>query len=124
MGGWYGMKKGLRGRFGVYMPPLMEALGLVEIDPRRQEQQDARDLGRRPGARRVLRVPDGRQHLRSFGRVARIATDHLEPIDGLVIRGPRVRVDDVASRVLDRPRHARIEAVDHELDQVLLARRE
>ena len=31
-GGWYGMKKGLRGRFAVYMPPLMEALGLVELE--------------------------------------------------------------------------------------------
>lgn len=31
LGGWYGLKKGLRGRFGVYMPPLMEALGLAEI---------------------------------------------------------------------------------------------
>ena len=29
--GWYGLKKGLRGRFGVYLPPLMEALGLVEL---------------------------------------------------------------------------------------------
>lgn len=29
--GWYGLKKGLRGRFGVYVPPLMEALGLVEL---------------------------------------------------------------------------------------------
>ena len=35
-GGWYGLKKSLRGRFGVYMPPLMEALGLAEIthDPK------------------------------------------------------------------------------------------
>jgi hypothetical protein len=32
MGGWYGIKKGLRGRFGVYMPPLMEALGLAELE--------------------------------------------------------------------------------------------
>ena len=31
VGGWYGLKKGLRGRFGVYMPPLMEALGLAEL---------------------------------------------------------------------------------------------
>jgi hypothetical protein len=31
VGGWYGLKKGLRGRFGVYMPPLLEALGLAEI---------------------------------------------------------------------------------------------
>ena len=30
-GGWYGLKKALRGRFGVYMPPLLEALGLAEL---------------------------------------------------------------------------------------------
>jgi hypothetical protein len=30
--GWYGMKKGLRGRFGVYLPPLLEALGLAELE--------------------------------------------------------------------------------------------
>jgi hypothetical protein len=35
-GGWYGLKKGLRGRFGMYIPPLMEALGLAEVthDPK------------------------------------------------------------------------------------------
>lgn len=32
VGGWYGIKKGLRGRFGLYVPPLMEALGLVELE--------------------------------------------------------------------------------------------
>lgn len=32
VGGWYGMKKGLRGRFGMYLPPLMEALGLAEVE--------------------------------------------------------------------------------------------
>ena len=31
-GGWYGLKKGLRGRFGVYVPPLMEELGLAELE--------------------------------------------------------------------------------------------
>jgi len=31
IGGWYGLKKGLRGRFGVYVPPLLEELGLVEL---------------------------------------------------------------------------------------------
>ena len=31
VGGWYGLKKGLRGRFGVYMPPLLEALGMAEV---------------------------------------------------------------------------------------------
>lgn len=30
--GWYGLKKGLRGRFGVYLPPVLEALGLVELE--------------------------------------------------------------------------------------------
>ena len=32
VGGWYGLKKGLRGRFGMYMPPLMAALGLAEVE--------------------------------------------------------------------------------------------
>lgn len=31
IGGWYGLKKGFRGRFGMYVPPLMEALGLAEV---------------------------------------------------------------------------------------------
>jgi hypothetical protein len=31
VGGWYGLKKGLRGRFAMYVPPLMEALDLVEL---------------------------------------------------------------------------------------------
>ncbi len=30
--GWYGLKKGLRGRFGMYLPPLMEHLGLAELE--------------------------------------------------------------------------------------------
>ena len=32
VGGWYGLKKGLRGRFGVYIPPLLEELGLAELE--------------------------------------------------------------------------------------------
>jgi hypothetical protein len=32
VGGWYGLKKGLRGRFGVYLPPLLEELGLAELE--------------------------------------------------------------------------------------------
>jgi hypothetical protein len=31
VGGWYGLRKGYRGRFGMYLPPLMEELGLVEL---------------------------------------------------------------------------------------------
>lgn len=32
VGGWYGTRRGMRGRFGMYMPPLMEALGLAEVE--------------------------------------------------------------------------------------------
>lgn len=32
IGGWYGLKKGFRGRFAMYIPPLMEELGLVEVE--------------------------------------------------------------------------------------------
>lgn len=32
VGGWYGLKKGFRGRFGMYVPPLMELLGLGEVE--------------------------------------------------------------------------------------------
>ena len=32
VGGWYGLKKGLRGRFGMYVPPLMEHLGRAEVE--------------------------------------------------------------------------------------------
>ena len=31
LGGWYGLRKGYRGRFGMYVPPLLEALGRSEL---------------------------------------------------------------------------------------------
>jgi hypothetical protein len=31
-GGWYGLKKNFRGRFAMYIPPLMEELGLAEVE--------------------------------------------------------------------------------------------
>jgi hypothetical protein len=31
VGGWYGLRRGYRGRFGMYLPPLLEALGLAEV---------------------------------------------------------------------------------------------
>lgn len=37
VGGWYGTRKGYRGRFGMYLPPLLEELGLAELT------HDARD---------------------------------------------------------------------------------
>jgi hypothetical protein len=32
VGGWYGLKKGLRGRFANYVPPVLEAMGLAEVE--------------------------------------------------------------------------------------------
>jgi hypothetical protein len=32
VGGWYGLKKGLRGRFAMYVPPLLKELGLAEVE--------------------------------------------------------------------------------------------
>jgi hypothetical protein len=32
VGGWYGLKKGQRGRFAMYVPPVMEVLGLAEVE--------------------------------------------------------------------------------------------
>jgi hypothetical protein len=31
VGGWYGQRKGYRGRFGMYLPPLLEELGLAQL---------------------------------------------------------------------------------------------
>jgi hypothetical protein len=38
-GGWYGLKKGLRGRFGMYVPPLMERLGMAEVEHNRRNNR-------------------------------------------------------------------------------------
>jgi hypothetical protein len=32
VGGWYGLKKGLRGRFAMYVPPVMEVMGTAEVE--------------------------------------------------------------------------------------------
>jgi hypothetical protein len=32
VGGWYGLKKGFRGRFGMYVPPVLKTLGLAEVE--------------------------------------------------------------------------------------------
>lgn len=32
VGGWYGLKKGLRGRFANYVPPVLEAMGKAEVE--------------------------------------------------------------------------------------------
>jgi hypothetical protein len=37
IGGWYGLKKGFKGRFGMYIPPLMEHLGLAEVEHNKKD---------------------------------------------------------------------------------------
>jgi hypothetical protein len=39
LGGWYGLRNGYRGRFAMYLPPLLEELGLAEVthDPRNNQ---------------------------------------------------------------------------------------
>lgn len=32
VGGWYGIRKGLRGRFAMYLPPVLEAMGLAQVE--------------------------------------------------------------------------------------------
>jgi hypothetical protein len=41
VGGWYGLRTGYRGRFGMYLPPLLEVLGLAEVthDPRNNQMR-------------------------------------------------------------------------------------
>lgn len=47
IGGWYGLKKNFRGRFAMYVPPLMEHLGLAEVE------HNARDNRMRYKAQRL-----------------------------------------------------------------------
>ena len=39
VGGFYGLRKGYRGRFGMYVPPLMEALGLAELTHEKRDNR-------------------------------------------------------------------------------------
>ena len=50
VGGWYGLRKGYRGRFGMYLPPLLEALGLAELthDPRNNRMRAVTQPGSSP----------------------------------------------------------------------------
>ena len=45
IGGWYGLKKNFRGRFAMYIPPLMEHLGLVELEHNAKDNR-IRHLGK------------------------------------------------------------------------------
>jgi hypothetical protein len=48
--GFYGLKKGLRGRFAMYVPPVLEALGLAEVEHQARNNR-MRALPRRVEAR-------------------------------------------------------------------------
>ncbi|MDB4876682.1 MAG: uncharacterized protein JWM41_3128 [Gemmatimonadetes bacterium] len=39
IGGWYGLKKGLRGRFAMYVPPVLDALGLAEVESKPRDNR-------------------------------------------------------------------------------------
>src|SRR5450759_470889 len=65
-GGWYGLKKGLRGRFAMYVPPLMEVPGRGRAQP--EEQPDARVVGAHGGA-------PGRTAVRPYSRL-RLSARH------------------------------------------------
>ena len=46
LGGWYGLRKGYRGRFAMYLPPLLEALGRAELEGKGVEfEGDILDTG-------------------------------------------------------------------------------
>ena len=55
VGGWYGLRKGYRGRFGMYLPPLLEELGLVELT------HDARNNSVRAGLAHPAPWPPARR---------------------------------------------------------------
>ena len=70
VGGWYGLRKGYRGRFGMYLPPLLEALGLAEVE------HDPRDNGCAP---RRVREPDQGHPARWGGPDADSAGSVVDP---------------------------------------------
>ena len=60
VGGWYGLKKGLRGRFANYVPPVLERLGLAEVEHQaRNNRMRARRDPRRAGCGVAVKQPKG-----------------------------------------------------------------
>ena len=53
VGGWYGLKKGLRGRFANYVPPVLEELGRAEVEHNARNEPDARGVNVAMSYRRV-----------------------------------------------------------------------
>ena len=70
VGGWYGLRKGYRGRFGMYLPPLLEALGLAELTHDKTQQPDPSALAGEDRAARQRRAA-ARSEGRAGGRARR-----------------------------------------------------
>ena len=97
VGGWYGLKKGLRGRFGNYVPPVLEALGLAEVEHNaRNNRMRALYAPRAAGAAHAVPPPTSasasspptaaatadrrRQHAQRVGRHVRQHRRPLRPV--------------------------------------------
>ena len=83
IGGWYGLRKGYRGRFGMYLPPLLEALGLAEVT------HDARNNSIRAHRSPRRRSPAPATHRRSDHPVTKVIRyrtkpEHADENDALV----------------------------------------
>src|SRR5262245_1668554 len=59
VGGWYGLKKGLRGRFGNYIPPVLEVLGLPEVEHNARNNRMRARCRASPRRARPTRRPPG-----------------------------------------------------------------
>ena len=79
VGGWYGLKKGLRGRFGMYMPPLLEALvvqepGAVVLgEPPDHLSAVAAHCASPPGTGYAARLPTTTSYAQTAGTRPRVA---------------------------------------------------
>ena len=65
VGGWYGLRKGYRGRFAMYVPPLLEHLGLVELEHNPRNNR--------------IRARSGAAHVYPLATVTRVAARRPGP---------------------------------------------
>ena len=99
IGGWYGFKKGLRGRFGNYVPPVLEALGKAEVEHNPRNNRMPRSEPRRPSGadrqphRRQLEGAQGQRHP-AAGRLEQLAPllEGSRPAPARVMGAPRSSV--------------------------------
>ena len=94
VGGWYGIKKGLRGRFGIYLPPVLEALGLAELEHNaRNNRMRARSTALRFHVdRRIAAPPDRVWALLIDLPSWQVWNPTVTSIDGEIVMGGNVRL--------------------------------